>query len=214
MTEFKISVGMSTNTIKNNIDKLSNVTNKTKQLIFNFCKNDQDHKVSNEIELSMLESWANGSEKVKMPTPEGMQKLETNTPIGYSFFGLINENKSLYRASKNRLFQLYQNYAASSHYADGTANSPILDVLNDKDQDGYADSRFTIYSKEIYNTKHNNESKETTYEDNDLDGIPDIKSVETTTSDIKNDKTIDIITTIETNLHTGKSTKKVEKEIW
>ena len=63
---FELRIGMTTQQVMSNISRM-NATDKTKQMIINFCNNDQDKKISNEIELAMLNSWANGSEKVPMP---------------------------------------------------------------------------------------------------------------------------------------------------
>lgn len=59
-----------------NISRM-NATDKTKQMIINCCNNDQDKKISNEIELAMLNSWASGSERVKMPTKPNSKPYKT-----------------------------------------------------------------------------------------------------------------------------------------
>ena len=63
---FELKVGMTTQQVLQNINRW-NTTAKTKQFIINFCNSDHDKKITNDIELTMLNSWASGSEKVKMP---------------------------------------------------------------------------------------------------------------------------------------------------
>ena len=48
--DFEFRIGMTTQQVMSNISRM-NVTDKTKQMIINFCNNDQDKKISNEIEL-------------------------------------------------------------------------------------------------------------------------------------------------------------------
>lgn len=103
---FKLTIGMTTQQVMSNISRM-NATDKTKQMIINFCNNDEDKKISNEIELAMLDSWANGSEKVKMPNANGMKEIpliDDNSPLGYDIMGTDGKDNKLFRASKNRLF--------------------------------------------------------------------------------------------------------------
>ena len=141
MTEFKISIGMSTNTIKTNIDKLPNVSDKTKQLILNFCKNDLDLKVSNDIELAMLNSWANGSTKVLMPQKpseisessyQSQEKYNTKSKKIYSYLTAKDVAPDVFSYCKdsNKAVTHIQSY-----------NREFNDLLIDKDNDGYADER-------------------------------------------------------------------------
>ena len=141
MTEFKISIGMSINTIKNNIDKLPNASDKTKQLILNFCENDLDHKVSNDIELAILNSWANGSSKVPMPQKpseiskssyQTQEKYNTESRKIYSYLTAENTAPDVfsYWKDRNRAELHIQSY-----------NREFNDLLIDKNGDGYADER-------------------------------------------------------------------------
>ncbi len=63
---FDLRIGMKTQQVLSNINRM-NTTDTTKQKIINFCNRDHDKKISNVIELTMLQSWANGSDKVPMP---------------------------------------------------------------------------------------------------------------------------------------------------
>ena len=63
---FTLKIGMTTQQVLSNISKM-NTTDSTKQKIINFCNRDHDKKISNVIELTLLQSWASGSEKIPMP---------------------------------------------------------------------------------------------------------------------------------------------------
>ena len=141
MAEFKISIGMNTNTIKDNIDKLPNVSDKTKLLILNFCKNDLDGKVSNDIELTILNSWANGSTKVPMPQKpseiskssyQAQEKYNSKSSKIYSYLTAkdVAPDVFSYWKDRNRAETHIQSY-----------NREFNDLLIDKDVDGYADER-------------------------------------------------------------------------
>jgi len=113
---FGLKIGMTTQQILSNINRM-NTTDKTKQNIFNFCKYDSDGKITNIIELTMLESWANGSEKVPMP-----KTLEQYDGFGDGF-------KEVKKCS----------------VTNGEPGNK--DVLIDSDKDGFADSRRAYTTK-------------------------------------------------------------------
>ncbi|MGN0030864.1 MAG: hypothetical protein ACI37Q_02790 [Candidatus Gastranaerophilaceae bacterium] len=141
MTEFKISIGMSTNTIKSNIDKLPHVSDKTKKLILNFCKNDLDHKVSNDIELAMLNSWANGSSKVPMPQkPSEISKSSYNIQEKHNTKSIKTYSYLTAKDASPDYFS-YINYGDSAETHIESYNRKFNDLLIDKDGDGYADER-------------------------------------------------------------------------
>ena len=208
MVDFKINIGMSTNTILNNLDKLTNATNKTKKLIFNFCQNDQDKKVTNEIELAMLDSWASGSEQVKMPSAKKMQEVK-NQPIGYELMGSDKGRTHVYRASNNRLFGTITNNNANIAYASHKINSKNfskIDYLCDKNKDGYADYRIT--RENCYTDNNAYSELDVHYTDDNMDGIYDEKIVIELND---NGKTWTTRKTI-TNLNTNKTNVFLDKK--
>jgi len=128
--------------------------NKTTELIFNFCKNDSDGKISNGNELAMLNAWASGSEKVAMPKPEG---LEANVD-GHSVHFI--------RDKENNLDTTYEPGVVTTGPASGP-NRYLTDMLIDNDGDGFADTRL------IHNGSALAGKQELIMEDSNLNGIPD-----------------------------------------
>ena len=160
MTDFKITVGMSTQSLLQNLNSLPNLSDKSKQLIINFCNNDKDKRVTNEIELAMLDSYVKNQEKVSVPKPDGMKDITgTKEEKNYSYIGSYRKT---YKASNNRILGFSEN----GFVYNNTANNPNrLDVLVDSDTDGFANYRITIESVDGGDA----------YYDDNLDGIYDRK---------------------------------------
>lgn len=196
---FELRIGMTTQQVMSNISRM-NATEKTKQMIINFCNNDQDKKISNEIERAMLNSWASGSEKVKMPTADGMKQVK-GEPVGYSFmFDKNGTHGQLYRASNNRLLGIITgkndtNITYTSHYSNNS--SYRIDYLEDRNNDGYADVRNTFLASEKEDEDFHVTS--TSHSDSDLDGTYDTKCVD----DIKLRGYMYTQKSVTTDLHTG-----------
>ena len=114
-------------------------TAKTKEFIENFWNNDSDGKITNEIELAMLESWANGSERIKLPAKgKGDKPLVKNV---FSDGTTVEYWESL--SNKTIIKDLEGNYdrlVLDGHSANWS-NSKSSDELVDLDDDGYADYR-------------------------------------------------------------------------
>lgn len=131
---FNISIGMSTQSIMGNLCKIKGATDKTKQMIINFCTSDLDGKVTNDIELSMLNAWANGQEQVPMPQKPSGKGWVKNTG---------DETTRYYKG--NQVFEygidIYKGKSIRTDIME--AGNIYSDTLIDEDQDGYADKRFT-----------------------------------------------------------------------
>lgn len=199
--DFVLKIGMTTQQVMQNIGNM-NANDKTKQLIINFCNNDHDKKITNEIELAMLDSWSKGSEKVKMPTAEGM----TEVPNGVPPITLADaKEEKMYRASNNRLFGTIKGGMDSLIACVTNKGYTNTDALFDNNSDGYADWRVTSYVKEYYNNNEGDVILTTRYGDN-LDGIYDEKSINKSMT--REYRHIDRNT--DTDLHTGKVLSDVE----
>ena len=140
-------------------------TEKTKQFIQNFWNTDKDGKISNEIELTMLESWASGSERVKMPT-----KGKGNKPLHTNIFsdGTTTEywesqtNKrpipsDVERATYDRLSVIKTPKSSTGMSSVSWCDGKVEDRLLDLDNDGYADER--EYKDDCWSVKRQNEDK-------------------------------------------------------
>ena len=205
---FELRIGMTTQQVMSNISRM-NATDKTKQMIINFCNNDQDKKISNEMELAMLNSWASGSDRVIMPNADGLKQLKSK-PIGYMTVSNSEQGEKLYRTSNSRLFGTVtnnkgENVAFSSHYYDYSKGFFKTDYLVDKDNDGYADYRQACTLQDKDDADYHN--IHTGYTDVDLDGTFDEKSV----SEIKLNEFIQTERTATTDLHTGETKKTYDK---
>ena len=178
---FELKIGMTTQEVLQNIGKL-NTTAKTKQFIINFCNNDQDKKITNDIELAMLNSWANGSEKVKMP-PKKPSGKGWETSDGVFYERTLRDSKgngyaeetydSQKRGDKKGRFTLWM-YNDAMKYWDNPKKNPTIyprDQIFDTNNDGYADYR-------VYGTDNARTGVSTFIYDNNLDGKPDKKEVE------------------------------------
>ena len=155
MADF-FSIGMTRSEAMSKLDT-TQATDKTKQYIQNFWNTDKDGKVTNEIELAMLNSWASGSEKVKMPT-----KGKGNKPIHTDIFGdgsrtEIWESKSNkrpipkdYKSVKYDSLNVVTGDLSNTSWNDGKAE----DVLLDLNGDGYADKRKYFENWQSVNPSH------------------------------------------------------------
>lgn len=135
---FELKIGMSTQQVISNISSMK-ANDKTKQFIINFCNSDEDKKVTNEVELAMLDSWASGLEKVKMPTkgkgvkPLHVEVFSDGTNVSYWESG---SNKSVIKDLDGN----YDRLVLDGHSANWS-NNTTSDELTDLDDDGYADVR-------------------------------------------------------------------------
>jgi len=163
MSDFKITVGMSTQGILQNLNSLQNLSDKSKQLIINFCNNDKDKRVTNEIELAMLDSYVNNQEKVSMPKPVGLRDITgTKEAKKYSSIGSLASQKT-YKTSNNRALCFSENGLFVYNSSLGCTK---LDIFADFDKDGFADYRLTSDSSD---------NEGISYYDDNLDGVYDRK---------------------------------------
>lgn len=135
------SIGMTKQAVLSKLDG-TKASAKTKQSIQNFWKTDEDGKITNEIELAMLDSWANGSEKVKMPT-RGEKEISKDVLRDSEYETITHEYTS--GSGKGDVFvsckdfcekKIIQHTVFWNRYG-----SEYHDYLTDNDGDGYADNR-------------------------------------------------------------------------
>ncbi len=120
--DFGLKVGMTTQQVLNSISGMA-VTDKTKQFIIDFCKNDFDKVITDEVELHVLNIWAKGQEKIPMPEI----KSSGNKDI------CVQTRKD--RVSVGKFFDK----------PNGSRKNTSITTLFDDDKDGYAD-RYTSFS--------------------------------------------------------------------
>ena len=157
MTDF-FSIGMTKSEVMSKLGS-TQATEKTKQFIQNFWNTDRDGKITNEIEQTMLNSWASGSEKVKMPT-QGAQKINESK---YDNGGVVYRYRS--QSGNKHILTVWDNTKSFTMYNGKKYYTPDMlvtwhgngqqDELFDKDGDGYADRRDVNmnFDKDI-NTTH------------------------------------------------------------
>ena len=143
MTVF-FSIGMSKSEVISKLDS-TQATEKTKQYIKNFWNTDRDGKITNEIENAMLNSWASGSEKVKMPTQGVLKSSETKFNNG----GVVYKYQS--HSGNKYTLTVWDNRESFIMYGNKKISTPDMTViwsgngqddrLFDRDGDGYADLR-------------------------------------------------------------------------
>ena len=144
----------------------THATDKTKQFIQNFWSTDRDGKITNEIELTMLESWANGSEKVKMPTQgEKKTRLDANFDDGsivsyYTSKSGAKHTLTIWDSREKFIMHNNKKVYIPSMLATWNGNRQ-QDELFDKDGDGYADYR---------EYQQNSMSLDGAYRDTKMDG--------------------------------------------
>ena len=135
---FEIKIGMTTQQVMANINKM-NTTPKTKQAIIDFCNNDQDKIITNEIELTMLDSWSKGSEKINMPIKgKGNKPVHTETfsdGTVISYWESLS-NKSIIGSQNDNYDRLVLD-GRSANWSNNSSSDELIDL----DGDGYADSR-------------------------------------------------------------------------
>lgn len=144
------NIGMTKQAVLSKLDK-TKATTQTKQLIQNFWQTDKDGKVTNEIELAMLNSWANGSEKVKMPTrgeklevsAHGHSESRPNDPnLTTKIYTSGSGEKDSLVIERNEKDGKY--YDSVSWYKNDATRQ---DFLHDMNLDGYADRRVYFEAK-------------------------------------------------------------------
>ena len=139
---------------------------KTRKWFNNFWSKDYDKKVTNEIELEMLNTWALGSKNVKMPVSKSDIIDRTRGNLGYTS---IHRNVYLSESDDCQGVDSFSRI----HYCDKEIKSPlenschdvarwsriqkqneiIIDELVDNDMDGIADVRyFTVQKLDQNNT--------------------------------------------------------------
>ena len=140
------SIGMTKQAVLSKLDG-TKATAQTKQLIQNFWKTDADGKITNEIELAMLDSWANGSEKVKMPT-RGRELINKGSNP-YDRKEVVFNYTSSSAIEGDRL--TFDTYRVGDKYYDAASwckkDCTRQDILIDKNRDGYADKRVYFEAK-------------------------------------------------------------------
>ena len=178
-----LSIGMSKAQVMQGLKNV-NLTASIKEKIGNFWANDRDGKITNEIELAMLDRWASGSEKIKMPTSskEPFKVNQTN-------YGSVSVFSKTYVSDSNNGI-IYSPETADrftrTHYSDRDASASenacstratwlheengkvTVDMLFDEDCDGIADGRAIIIDE--YDVNNKNVLNSERYEDKNLDG--------------------------------------------
>lgn len=129
MTDYGLKIGMTTSEVKALVAK-TNASDKTKQFIFNFCNNDLDGKITDEIELHILNTWASGQEKIPMP------KLNDKEGILEQYISQPEIESAARRIECNN----------------GKHQTISYSSLRDYDKDGYADKYSSYYTPE--NVQH------------------------------------------------------------
>ena len=188
--DFEFRIGMTTQQVISSISR-TNATDKTKQMIINFCNNDQDKKISDEVELTMLNSWASGSEKIKMPAEPKDKPLSVET---YKYRTL-----KTYKAGNADKISFARFTNGTNVFTSFPATQSKYDTQNqliDTDGDGYADRRETTYDD--YTGYGDNTIIR--YYDNNLDGSYDKKNETIYKHDKKDTRLYN-----ETNLDTGET---------
>ena len=140
MADFGFKIGMSVNEVKTLLAKVK-VTNETKSLILSFCENDLDKKISDDIELNLLNTWASGEKEINMPN------YEETSPVSFG----VNSFCSIFGGSVT--------YKSGGHVYT-TNYAPLLkavsenkSILYDNNGDGVADE-YQSYYKDYKDNKN------------------------------------------------------------
>ena len=133
-----------------------NIREKFKNNILNFCKQELesgDNKITNEIELSMLSSWINNSDKIKMPELSNQYELvdvfseqkkeKTRIYEKYAAKDGAYYTRCITKNADNVVIQVSLSYKNSS-FIDIVRNGGTEDYIFDTNNDGYANSRTII----------------------------------------------------------------------
>ena len=152
-------IGMPLLDIMNLLDKV-NLQEKFRNNILNFCKQELqngDSKITNEIELAMLNAWINNSDKINMPELlSDKYKLidvytEKNEHETKTFEEFIAYDKTYYLRCITRDINNVVTKVSLSHknasFIDMIKNGGTEDIMIDYNNDGYANSR-TIIKKQ------------------------------------------------------------------
>lgn len=137
-----------------------NIQENFKNNILNLCKQELeygDSKITNEIELSMLKSWINNSDKIKMPELSDnyelvdvfteQKKEKTRVYEKYASKDGTYYTKCITKNADNVVIQVSISYKNSS-FIDIVKNGGTEDYIFDADDDGYANSRTIIKTKD------------------------------------------------------------------
>ena len=133
MSEYGLKIGMKLSEVKSLLAK-TNATDKTKKLIIDFCNNDIDGKITDDIELHMLNTWASGQDKIPMPKLEsvGTTSRIFKSAVGYLGIDTVTERDS---DSKTAHIQTEEPMFGGAFTNIEFKNS----YLYDRNGDGYAD---------------------------------------------------------------------------
>ena len=128
--------------------------------ILNFCKEELkngDNKITNEIELSILKSWFNNSNKIEMPKITDQQEFVdvfTEQKDGKTIIYEKYSNgdgtyyiKCITKDSNNIILKTSLAFKSAS-FVEIIENGGTEDYIFDTDNDGYANSRAIIKTKE------------------------------------------------------------------
>ncbi len=167
-----LQIGMTKQEAKSIIKKMS-VPREMKRLIKNFWQKDADQRITNEVELSMLKSWAMGSRKVAMPHGNGMSVFEGNGNFGEiekHYETYVSDSQRGYYDKQPGQFDMfvkaqYKNTVTGEEsndvlWAEKDSSKSVEDLLIDVDNDGFADKRLRIVTELDENNIFVNRSEE------------------------------------------------------
>ena len=214
------SIGMGRSEFMSKLDA-NKVTQSTNKKIENFWKTDKDGQITNEIELAMLDSWASGSDKVKMP--EGKKELKIPTYLAQktqlsdeSYYSESNKKQKpiRYELPKSaEILEIYKNRSDETKVRWSFNDSLLVDTLVDNDGDGYADSRSYLSYGEYTNFQ---------YKDSDLSGTLSLASKNITEDEAnkrvntilssRNEK-LSVVKDTDINKHFSKSVLQTEQDV-
>ena len=176
-----IKIGTSLNELWNSVKNLETLSKEQKNSIFQLLKDEEkmgaDKKISNTVELSMIKSWlefSNKNAEVKMPASfdvtKGNVEIEnySNKDLSETTLTLeVTDNVTITDTSRKSKDETIREYVFEYNNTEG--KTKIEDRLYDEDNDGTADWRYKAYTK-----------GKTAIElwDVDLDGEFDSKDVE------------------------------------
>ena len=161
--------------------KTANIKEPYKSNILNFCRQELemgDSKISNEIELAMLNAWFANSDKITMPelSSDKYKLIDTYSEkfIGgtKTFEEFLAEDNTYYlrcttKNDKNFVEKVTLSHKTSS-FIELIKNGGVEDFLNDNNGNGLADSRTIIKT-----VKNDSEQSTKFLTDINLDGKPD-----------------------------------------
>ena len=147
MSSINFEVGMSINEVIK-LAKSAKVSNEIKTLIFNFCNQDLDEKITDDIEIHILKTWFSGEKRIKMPGIKGnWNALAKCGSAIASYFGKDEVEKRAWESSDGRKYEQITTW----EYGFGGLFNPgniTESMLVDNDNDGLADSYYTGCAKD------------------------------------------------------------------